>query len=149
MEKLKHCVNFVQQASWFVGWGGGGGSEWMLLVHCVCVMVTGSVQLIWYREKLEQSRNYVKIHNHSNIHCNETDDTTTAVDADTDNTIHILEEFLLDLCGGVGGTGLATLEAPTPDITEPVGVATDSRDTPFFILMEEWGLAPREKDMLA
>ena len=97
--------------------------------------------------KLEQSRYYVKIHNHSNIHWNETDETT--VDAATDNTIHILEEFLLDLCGGVGGTGLVTLEAPTPDITDPVGVATDSLDTPFFILMEEWGLAPREKDILA
>ena len=60
-------------------------------------------------------------------------------------TVHMLDEFLLDRCGGVGGTGLATLEA----VPAPVGVATDSLDTPFFILMEEWGLAPRENDMLA
>ena len=58
----------------------------------------------------------------------------------------MLEEFLLDRCGGVGGTGLDTLEVPAP---VAVGVATDSRDTPFFILIEECGLAPREKDMLA
>merc|ERR1719500_866486 len=47
--------------------------------------------------------------------------------------------------------GLAMLTGLTPDTTEPVpvGVATEFLDDPFFILIEEYGLVPLEKDILA
>jgi hypothetical protein len=45
--------------------------------------------------------------------------------------------------------GLATLTGLTPDTTEPVGVATEFLDDPFFILIEEYGLVPLEKDIFA
>lgn len=55
--------------------------------------------------------------------------------------VHVFEEFRLDLCGGVGGTGL--LEAPglwsTP-VSPPVSVARDPLEGVFFIRIEEYGL---------
>ena len=58
-----------------------------------------------------------------------------------------LEEFLRERWGGVGGIGDAG--APLPPAPAAPPPPTEFRDEDRFIRIEECGLAPREKDMLA
>ena len=61
--------------------------------------------------------------------------------------IHWFDEFRLVLNGGVGPIGLRG-GGVFPDAIEPVGVEV-LEPALFFILIDEYGEAPLEKDMLA